>query len=487
VDELKTRLLNEIRKVLIEFPTYWDNGNLIEGKLIDDLRNYEKYLIEALLANDLIKETYTLKVGNNTIFKLDEFISMTRFRQYWGSDYTKYSNEIGLTSEGKYLNYNEDVVLDFPYKDSFLVGGMTKEDIGKKEVFYHKVLAKEEIDTLLSPKVLTNMKKYDEDGEYNITEFKDTDNLILKGNNLIALELLKERYSGKVKTIYIDPPYFFYEKKAEDTFLYNSNFKQSTWLTFMKNRLEIAKEILSDDGAIFVQVSDDGIAELHILMKEVFGHDNFINKITVRTKSPSGFASVNAGVFETAEYILAFAKNKKSWTYNPQYTASLYDSNYKWIIRNKDDHFSRWKIEDINIIVANNHGFDTVRSARDKLGEEIFNNLVGQYALDNNENVFRYTAIGNDAGRKVIEGREISKKNRDKIYIVERENQYTVYIHNGQEIAFYSKKVRVIDGVLTPSMQLTNIWSDTPYEGIASEGGVTLKDGKKPEKLINGL
>src|SRR5699024_12545914 len=77
--------------------------------------------------------------------------------------------------------------------------------------------------------------------------------------------------------------------------------------------------------------------------------------------------------------------------------------------------------------------------------------------------------------------------NINKIYEIKRENQYTVYIHKGQELAFYSKKVREIDGVLTPTTQLTNIWTDTPYEGIASEGGVTLKGGKKPEKLIQRI
>ncbi|MGI6005405.1 MAG: site-specific DNA-methyltransferase, partial [Christensenellales bacterium] len=295
--------------------------------------------------------------------------------------------------------------------------------------------------------------------------------------------------AGKVKLIYIDPPYYFHTNKKEDTFAYNSNFKLSTWLVFMKNRLSIAKKLLSDDGAIFVQISDDGVGELHTLMKEIFNdsENNFLNKITVRTKSPSGFASVNAGVFETAEYIISFAKNKKKWTYNIQYTASLYDTNYKWIIQNKEEDHSKWKIEDINIIVANQHGFDSVRNARSKLGREVFNNLVGQYALENADNVFRLTAIGNDAGQKVVEAREKSKENRDIVFEVQREGQYTVYVYNGNEIAFYSKKVREIDGVLTPSMQLTNIWSDTPYEGIASEGGVTLKGGKKPEKLIQRI
>src|SRR5699024_2517987 len=121
----------------------------------------------------------------------------------------------------------------------------------------------------------------------------------------------------------------FHANKAEDTFLYNSNFKLSTWLTFMKNRLEVAKELLTDDGAIFVQVSDDGIGELHLLMKHVFGYENFINKISVRTKSPSGFASVNAGVFETAEYILGFGKTKQieHIIYNTQHLCMTQTTN----------------------------------------------------------------------------------------------------------------------------------------------------------------
>src|SRR5690606_31447635 len=111
--------------------------------------------------------------------------------------------------------------------------------------------------------------------------------------------------------------------------------------------LLVAKELLADDGAIFVQVSDDGVAELHLLMKEVFNteQNNFINKITLRTKSPSGFASVNPGVFETAEYIISFAKNKSKWSYNRQYIPCDYDENYNLYIENYNDNFSDWVVK----------------------------------------------------------------------------------------------------------------------------------------------
>lgn len=90
-----------------------------------------------------------------------------------------------------------------------------------------------QIDRLFSPKVLTNVKRYSKNGvEENITDFSNEDNLIIKGNNLIALHSLKKRYAGKVKLIYIDPPY----NTENDGFKYNDRFNHSTWLVFMKNR-----------------------------------------------------------------------------------------------------------------------------------------------------------------------------------------------------------------------------------------------------------
>src|SRR5699024_4240269 len=209
---------------------------------------------------------------------------MLRYKNYWENSYTKYSNEIGLTSEGKYLNYNTDVVLDFPHKDSVLEGGMTKEDQGKEEIYYHNVLAKEEIDTLLSSKVITNIKKYNEDSEHDITEFSNKDNFIIKGNNLVALNSLKERYENKIKMIYIDPPY----NTGNDTFRYNDKFNHSTWLTFMKNRLEISKELLSNDGIIVIQVDYHENSYLRVLMDELFGKENYVSEITVQTSTASG-------------------------------------------------------------------------------------------------------------------------------------------------------------------------------------------------------
>ena len=380
--------------------------------------------------------------------------------------------------------------MSWPYKDCILEGGQTKEDSKRNEVFWNKILAPDEINRLTEPKVLTNFRRYDKEGKHSVESISKSDNLIIKGNNLLALHSLKKTYAGKVKLIYIDPPYYFSQTKKEDTFAYNSNFKLSTWLTFMRNRLLVAKELLSNDGAIFVQISDDGVGELHLIMKEIFnepGINNFINKIAVKTKSPSGFASVNAGVFETAEYILAFAKKKSIWKYNTQYIKSEYDSNYKWYIPNKSEPCKNWKIVDLFEYVANEKGYLNAIIAKKELSDYVFLQFISDFALKNSDCIFQSTAIGDDAGQNIVDVRELSKQNRDLVFEVKRENHYDVYVYNGREVAFYSKKIRIIDGEKVVSIQLSNIWIDTPYEGIAKEGNVTLKGGKKPEKLIRRI
>ncbi|MGH0601015.1 DNA methyltransferase [Bacillus mycoides] len=307
---METELMSQVKKVLLNFPEYWEKENLLKSKVIEDLRNYRKDLIKGLFSNDRIKEAYSLNFDEGSIFKIDEFISMLRFKNYWEDSYTKYSNEIGLTTEEKYIKYNSDVVLDFPHKDCVLEGGMNKEDSKRSEIFYHKVLAKDELDIMYSPKILTNIKKYDEKGETIPQEFLETDNLILKGNNLIALHTLRVKYAGKVKLIYIDPPY----NTGKDSFGYNDRFNHSTWLTFMKNRLEAAKELLSEDGSIWINIDDDEAHYLKVLADEILGRNNFVANIIWQKKySPQNDAKYFSDMHD---HILVFAKNKESFKVN---------------------------------------------------------------------------------------------------------------------------------------------------------------------------
>lgn len=231
--------------------------------------------------------------------------------------YTKYSNKIGLYSntKGSFIKNDTDVVLNFPFKDTVLEGGMSKEDVGRDERFLHIELDSKDIDTLEEPKVLTDFRYIDKDGEKSLTKDSDIEffdeegdlkqNLLIKGNNLLALYTLRERLAGKVKLIYIDPPY----NTGNDGFRYNDKFPRSSWLVFMKNRLEVARELLRDDGVIFVQCDDNEQAYLKVLMDEVFSKENFIANLVWRKKTGGGQTS---SYFATEhEYILVFKKSKE--------------------------------------------------------------------------------------------------------------------------------------------------------------------------------
>lgn len=333
------------------------------------------------------------------------------------------------------------------------------------------------------------------DTEYTIQEIDneedslDIENMLIKGDNLLVLNTLKKHFdklpdNEKVKCIYIDPPYNI-DVANED---YDDNLAHSEWLTLMRDRLSLLRSLLSENGVIFVQISDGEEAYLKVMLDEVFGRDNFINKITVRTKSPSGFQTVNLGVFETAEYIFLYGKDKKEFVYNEQFTSCPYDKNYNQIILNIEDDFSKWEIEPLKEFVAKKEKFTSSKEAISSIGRELFQKKLEDTAISYSENVFRLTAISDSgAGQETVDLKYKSKELPGVILTQKRDNYPDRFILNGQEIAFYSKKVKEIDGVKTPTIALSNIWSDIAYEGIAKEGGVTFKKSKKPEKLIRRI
>lgn len=355
---MDTRLMKQIKDILKGFPQYWDGEELQRPIVINDLKNYDALLISALLKNQKIRENYSIKAGDIVIFKIQEFIDILRYKDYWADSYTKYSNTIGLSSEGKYLQYNTDVVLDFPYKDCILEGGMTKEDVGKEEVFYNEVIARDEIDTLFAPKAFVNVKKYDSNDVYAVDSFAE-DNLIIKGNNLLALHSLKEKYAGKIKMIYIDPPY----NTGGDSFKYNDRFNHSSWLTFIRNRLEIAKELLDDKGSIWINIDDDESHYLKVLSDSVFERSNFIGNIIWQKKySPQNDAKYFSDMHD---HILVYAKNKESWVPNSMARTEAMNNRYT----NKDnDPRGAWKSSDFSVrTYSSNYDYEIITPSGRKI------------------------------------------------------------------------------------------------------------------------
>ncbi len=293
---------------LLKQADYLIDGDLNKNKLAELARKYDARLLELLMKDDEIKNHFFSTIQEGVlVFKKDVFLQFLSNKEFLPDSFTAYKTKIGLATEsGQYLSENNNVVLNFPYKDCVLEGGQTKEDTKRQEVFFNETLAPTEITRLLDDKVLTNFKRYDKDGEHEVTELNKGDNLIIKGNNLIAINSLKKRFAGKVKLIYIDPPY----NTGKDSFNYNDHFNHSSWLTFMKNRLEIAWELLSDDGTIWMSIDDSESHYLKVLADGIFGRENFLNEVIwQRAYAPVNLKKTFSRSHDT---ILVYAKNNSS-------------------------------------------------------------------------------------------------------------------------------------------------------------------------------
>ena len=300
-----------LAELLLSKDEYLIEGKLNKNLLSDLAHQYDSELLNLLMSNSIVSKHFFSKLENNTfIFKKDIFLHFLNNKEFLPNSFTSYKTKIGLTiNDSQYLSENNNVVLTFPYKDCILEGGQTKEDIKRKEIFFNEILAPSEINRLLDDKVLTNFKQFDINGEHEIDNINDTDNIIIKGNNLIALHSLKKRFEKKVQLIYIDVPYYF-KKNVGDSFQYNSNFKMSTWLVFLKNRLEVAKTLLKDGGSIWVHTGEDGMHYLKVLMDDIFGSDKFVG--TLPRKTRDGKSDVPFNFSQDFDWILVYTTGVES-------------------------------------------------------------------------------------------------------------------------------------------------------------------------------
>ena len=314
-----------------------EDNKLLKAIVYSYVMTMNNELLTLLLSNEQIKDRFFENVNGTLVFDKQKFAWFIESKEFLPDSYTRYTNKIGLTHNGDFISKSNDVVLDFPYKDCVLEGGQDKDDQKRKEIFYNETIASDEITKMLAPKVFTNAKRYTKDGIEENIAFDENDNLIIKGNNLIALSSLLKRYEGKVKCIYIDPPY----NTKNDSFNYNDSFNHSSWLTFMKNRLELAKKLMSNDGLIFIQLDYNESHYAKILLDEVLGESNFINEIIWRRKQATSFGKNKFGI--TNDSIFMYAKSDE-YKFYPVY--SLEDDNTQKYIKERfvyDDNDGKGK------------------------------------------------------------------------------------------------------------------------------------------------
>ena len=461
-----------------------DDGTLLKNRIVEDALNINPLLVKILLGNDKTKRAFFSDVEGVMVFdkiKFQRFVSDTKFL---GGSYTMFKNKIGLTDEnGRFISESREVVLSWPYKDCMLEGGQTKEEAKRNEIFWNETLAPDEVSRLTEPKVFSSFMRYDKDGEHPMEHISDKDNFIIKGNNLLVLHSLKKNYAGRVKLIYIDPPY----NTGSDEFGYNDRFNHSSWLTFMKNRIEVAKTLLSDKGCIFVHIDHHELYYIGALMDSIFGVENKVQVISVKTATPAGFKTVNPGPIDVTEYILFYTKHKNSFKFKKAYVPVGYNVNYNLVVEKSED-VAKWKFIPIKEAMLQSLGYSNEKEAKEKYGEmwkTLKSQLIAQYAFIHADNV----ASVRDPHKPTDTVKALMKKSREVGHVVEqiKEDGTSSYFYNGGALAFYSNKMQILDGEKCVTELLTDFWNHISWAGIANEGGVRLKNGKKPEKLLKQI
>jgi len=453
------KLYETLEKVLKKEPNFiTDSGELKKWVIINKAQNYDAELIELLLENNDLKEKFFIKVKDSLVFNESLFIQFLEQKNYLNDSYTAYRNKIGLALDGKFLNQRNEVSLVWPFKDCILEGGQSKEEDKREEIFFNETLAQDEITQLLEPKVFTNGKRFSTKGEKQFDKFKRnekgtiTDNLVIKGNNLLALHSLKKEFIGLVKLIYIDPPYN--TGGDSNIFSYNNSFNHSTWLTFMKNRLIISRDLLRNDGFISIAIDHFELGYLLVLADEIFGRENRIGIISI-VNNPMGrnqakfFSTIN-------DFMLVYAKDISQAKFNNVILNNDFLETF-----DKEDEVGKFKL---NNFIRIGGGDGNLRENKSSFWYPLFVKKdlseISTEETDNTIKVYPVTSSGQERTWK------LSKNSTKKIL------NDLVAEKIGDEIIIY-EKYRVEKGQKVPT-----VWTDKKYN--SNHHGVRLL-----EKILN--
>ncbi|PKY90582.1 type III restriction endonuclease subunit M [Falseniella ignava] len=496
---MDTKIMKALYSVLSQFEEkYFISGDLNKSKVIEDIDKYDENLVLALLNDPLVRKHYSKNLGEYTIIETNKLIETFEMDDFWMDSHTKYTKKIGLTSRGRFIDESTEVVLDFPYKDTVLKAGMTKEDVEKDDLkpdepFYNEVIASEEIDVMLDKKILVNAKRYSNDGVEAASDFDgEEDNLILKGNNLLVLHALREKFAGKVQLIYIDPPY----NTDSGSFQYNDKFSHSTWLTFMKNRLEVAKELLKPNGVLFVQCDDNEQAYLKVLLDDIFGRGSFVATIHCQMSTTQGMKVRSAqlgNVVKNGEYIHVFTPDgHKNIAIHP-----LYD-----IREDYDEHYSLYLKDDENIVPLrelydyrypkdlNNEKPISLKEAFQKSAEfaEIVRSHLAEIVRSHLAEIVRSDKVtGEDISDELQEGKYKKVIRGDKEYLLTINSKGRM-----QQLLRLSDSWGKTDSYKSPEglRKIRGDWWEDYYldmGNVNKEGNVVFSNGKKPERLLKDI
>lgn len=465
-----------------------EDGTFLRNAVYEAAMKMDKELIRILLANEETCNRFFVDVDDLKVFDKMGFAWVINNRQFLPDSYTRFKNKIGLSDEnGVIISTSGKAVLVFPYKDCILVGGQTLEEQKRREVFYNQSLAPDEVDRLLFPKVLSNAIRYSEEGETPITRFLPNDNLVIKGNNLLSLATLVRIYEGMVKCIYIDPPY---NTGKKNSFGYNDSFNHSTWLSFMKTRLEYARRLLARDGCILIQTDDKEQAYLKVLCDEIFGAEQYETTFFVQVRFTNKTLAEDSTLHKVMETVHVYSKNHESFRINKikeQYSLD----KFCWEIRELSepqtievggktvDIFTDGKYEIVKVephIDGLKETWATGSLIRQggTAAEFLAKYLIDRKKEDGLKVLYKVHNMGEDGlGFRYILGPQKASAFRGKFY-----SGVPLGIKDEVRTGVYDKEKPV------PNLIYNYLSFESDFGNCRNEGGVDIGGGKKPEQLL---
>ena len=462
--EFYIRLLNllKVDKHLMD-----SNRELLKSVVINKAWEADHDLIKLLLSDSQTKEKFFDKVNDSYVFNTKIFIDYISNKDFLDNSYTRFSNKIGINIDNKFLKERGEVSLVWPYKDCVLEGGQTKEDDKRNEIFFNEILAQDEIDRLFDPKVFTHWKRYTITGEEKVKEIKRDENgiikenLIIKGNNLLALHSLKKEFADKIKLIYIDPPYN--TGGDNNIFTYNNRFNHSSWLTFMKNRLEVAKELLKDNGIIAITIDDFEQAQLKILCDEIFENRNFLGTVIIQN-NPRG-RTINKNFATCHEYCHFYAKNSD---FSKIQDISLTSNQIKKIFTETDNK-GQYRL----LPFRRSGGYSTPEERPNSYYPIYWNEKKNEFSLTQKNGFIKILPIDKNGKKRVwrlTKPSFIEEVNKKSIVCKYKKNREIYSIH---------MKDRAKEG-----RKPKTIWNDSKYDA-STHGTIHLKEMFEGEKLFS--
>ncbi len=330
----------------------------------------------------------------------------------------------------------------------------------------------------LEPRILVENPELSYHAKNRMSDNDIFDNMLIHGDNLLALKALEQEYTGKIKCIYIDPPF----NTGDAMEHYDDGVEHSIWLGLMYERLKILHRLLADEGTIFVHIDDNEIGYLITILDELFGRSNKLYIVCFKQGSATGHKAINPGCVSTTNFILMYAKDKSKWTPNRLFTARERDTRYNQFITNIDEEYQNWKFSTLMDAFAQSQGLP-LKEAR-KLAKKS-PELVDEFVMNNPRSVVRlarpdYKAVSAEA-RDMIDK---SNADPDTVLLLKREKYSDMYFVKGERILFYTNKLKEIDGEYISGEPLTTLWDDLLSNNLHNEGGIRFPKGKKPEALL---